>query len=325
MANIKQIAKIAGVSITTVSRVLNDHPYVSDEKRKRVLDAVEELNYAKNINAVHLLRGKTFTVGVMLPFINLPYFSTIIEGIGNEALAAGYHINLCQTNYDSKEELRVLEMMKMKQFDGMIICSRTSSWETIEPYAKFAPIISCEKIMHPLISSVYVNHYEGFRIGTEYLLHKGHSHIGVCLARENSANTMQRKQAFFDALHSSGKMVHKNWMFYQCYTMKDGSKVMQNILKMKERPTAIFAANDQVAAGLLTEAKKQGLRVPDDIAILGFDNHEVSEALEITTIEHPGLSMGFHAFSMFYKQIQNEQMTIDSKELSFRLIERQTV
>ena len=114
----------------------------------------------------------------MLPFINLPYFSTIIEGIGNEALAAGYHINLCQTNYDSIEEIRVLEMMKMKQFDGMIICSRTSSWEQIEPFAKFAPIISCEKMKHPLISSVYVDHYEGFRLGTAYLLNKGHEKSG---------------------------------------------------------------------------------------------------------------------------------------------------
>ena len=145
----KTNCKTAGVSISTVSRVLNNHPYVKEEKRKRVLDAVEELNYAKNINAIHLIKGKTYTIGVMLPFINLPYFSTIIEGIGNEALAAGYHINLCQTNYDSIEEIRVLEMMKMKQFDGMIICSRTSSWEQIETFAKFAPIISCEKCTTP--------------------------------------------------------------------------------------------------------------------------------------------------------------------------------
>ncbi|MDM5189931.1 LacI family DNA-binding transcriptional regulator [Bacillus sp. DX4.1] len=325
MANMKHIAKTAGVSITTVSRVLNDHPYVSDEKRKRVLDAVEELHYAKNINAIHLIKGKTFTIGVMLPFVNLPYFSTIIEGIGNEALAAGYHINLCQTNYDSIEEIRVLEMMKMKQFDGMIICSRTSSWDAIEPYAKFAPIISCEKMQHPLISSVYVDHYEGFHIGTEYLLQKGHERIGICLARENSVNTKQREQAFFDTLHEAGKRAQPNWMFYQCYNIHDGAQVIQRILKMKERPTAIFAANDQVAAGLLTEAKKQGLRVPEDLAILGFDNHEISEALEISTIEHPGLTMGARAFSLFHKQIQREQITGDSEELPFQLIERHTV
>ncbi|CAI8749020.1 MULTISPECIES: LacI family DNA-binding transcriptional regulator [Bacillus] len=325
MANIKQIAKTAGVSITTVSRVLNDHPYVSDEKRKRVLDAVEELNYAKNINAIHLITGKTLTVGVMLPFINLPYFSTIIEGIGNEALAAGYQINLCQTNYDSKEEIRVLEMMKMKQFDGMIICSRASSWEQIEPFAKFAPIISCEKMEHPLVSSVYVNHYEGFRIGTEYLLRKGHEKIGFCLARQNSINTKQREKAFSDALHTAQKRVQPDWMFYQCYNMQDGAKVLHSILNMKERPTAIFAANDQVAAGLTTEARKHGLRVPEDLAILGFDNHEISKALEITTIEHPGLTMGARAFSLFHKQIQAEQIIGSSEELSFHLIERKTV
>lgn len=325
MVNIKQIAKTAGVSVTTVSRVLNEHPYVSEEKRQRVLETVEELNYAKNVNAVHLLKGKTHTVGVMLPFINLPYFSTIIEGIGTKALEAGYRINLCQTNYDSIEEIRVLEMMKMKQFDGMIICSRTSSWEAIEPYAKFAPIISCEKLQHPLISSVYVNHYDGFRIGTEYLLQNGHERIGFCLARKKSVSTKQREQAFFDTLHAAGKRLHTDWQFYQCYTIQDGANVIQSILTMKNRPTALFAASDQVASGLLTEAKKQGLRVPEDLAILGFDNHPISEALEITTIENPGLAMGNRAFSLFYEQVQQEQITGTSEELPFRLIERGTV
>ncbi|ABS23134.1 MULTISPECIES: LacI family DNA-binding transcriptional regulator [Bacillus cereus group] len=325
MVNIKQIAQTAGVSITTVSRVLNDHPYVSQEKRERVLHAVEQLNYAKNINAIHLIKGKTFTVGVMLPFINLPYFSTIIEGIGNEALIAGYHINLCQTNYDSIEEIRVLEMMKMKQFDGMIICSRTSSWEQIEPYSKFAPIVSCEKLTHPLISSVYVDHYEGFRIGTNYLLNKGHTRIGVCLARRKSISTLQREKAFADVLQTAQRRVQPDWMFYQCYTMQDGAKVLQRMLNMKERPTAIFAANDQVAAGLVTEAKKQGLHIPEDLAVLGFDNHEVSKALEITTIEHPGLTMGARAFSLFHKQMQAEQITGYAEELPFHLIERKTV
>ncbi|MEH6889798.1 LacI family DNA-binding transcriptional regulator [Bacillus sp. JJ864] len=325
MVNIKQIAKTAGVSVTTVSRVLNEHPYVSEDKRQRVLETVEELNYAKNINAVHLLKGKTHTIGVMLPFINLPYFSTIIEGIGTKALEAGYRINLCQTNYDSIEEIRVLEMMKMKQFDGMIICSRTSSREAIEPYAKFAPIISCEKLLHPLISSVYINHYDGFRIGTEYLIQNGHEHIGFCLARKKSVSTKQREQAFFDTLHAAGKRSQTDWQFYQCYTIQDGANVIQSILAMKNRPTALFVANDQVAAGLLTEAKKQGLRVPEDLAILGFDNHPISEALEITTIEHPGLAMGNRAFSLFYEQVQQEQITGTSEELPFRLIERGTV
>jgi len=107
--------------------------------------------------------------------------------------------------------------------------------------------------------------------------------------------------------------------------MQDGAKALHSMLNMKERPTAIFTANDQVAAGLLTEARKNGIRVPEDLAILGFDNHEISEALEITTIEHPGLTMGALAFSLFHKQILGEQIIGNSKELPFRLVERKTV
>ena len=106
--------------------------------------------------------------------------------------------------------------------------------------------------------------------------------------------------------------------------MQDGAQLLHRIVNMKNRPTAIFTANDQVAAGLVTEARKQGLRVPEDLAILGFDNHEISKALEISTIEHPG-SMGSHAFSLFHKQMQSEQIIGNAKELSFHLIERDTV
>ena len=107
--------------------------------------------------------------------------------------------------------------------------------------------------------------------------------------------------------------------------MQDGAQLLHRIVNMKNRPTAILRRTHQVAAGLVTEARKQGLRVPEDLAILGFDNHEISKALEISTIEHPGLSMGSHAFSLFHKQMQSEQIIGNAKELSFHLIERDTV
>jgi DNA-binding LacI/PurR family transcriptional regulator len=178
---------------------------------------------------------------------------------------------------------------------------------------------------HPLISSVYVDHYEGFRLGTAFLLSKGHEKIGICLARKTSVNSIEREKSFADTLRREGKTVHPDWIFHQCYTMQDGAKILHRILNMKNRPTAIFTANDQVAAGLLTEAKKHSIRIPEDLAILGFDNHEISKALEITTIEHPGLTMGSRAFSLFHKQMQNEHIIGNSEELSFHLIERKTV
>ena len=105
--------------------------------------------------------------------------------------------------------------------------------------------------------------------------------------------------------------------------MQDGAKILHRILKMKNRPTAIFTANDQVRR--LNRGSKHGIRVPEDLAILGFDNHEISKALDISTIEHPGLTMGSRAFTLFHKQMQDEQITGSSEELSFHLIERRTV
>lgn len=159
MANIRDIAKLAGVSVTTVSRVLNGHPYVSEEKRQTVLEVVEKLNYSQNANAVHLSKGKTNIVGVILPYINHPYFDAMVGGIMEGALSHNYRVLLCQTNYNKNEEIKSLHMLKTKQLDGMIICSRSNEWEIIEQYATYGSMIACEGADNIGISSVSTNHY----------------------------------------------------------------------------------------------------------------------------------------------------------------------
>src|SRR5690606_1706614 len=124
MTNIKDLVKIAGVSITTVSRVLNNHPYVSDEKRRAVMEAIEATNYQKNINAVHLSRGKTNLIGVVLPFFDHPYFSLVLKGITNQAEKHNYKLVLFQTDYRKEREMEALQMLKQKLLDALIICSR---------------------------------------------------------------------------------------------------------------------------------------------------------------------------------------------------------
>ena len=170
MANIKDIAKMAGVSVTTVSRVLNDHPYVSEEKRKAVIEIVEKLNYSQNANAVHLSKGKTNIVGVILPYINHPSFDAMVGGMMEGALTHNYRVLLCQTNYNKKEEMKSLHMLKTKQLDGLIICSRANDWEMIEPYASYGTIIACEDNDISNISSVYTNHSAAFQLGMNHLI-----------------------------------------------------------------------------------------------------------------------------------------------------------
>lgn len=157
MANIKEIARIAGVSVTTVSRVLNNHPYVSEPKRAAVLQTIEQLNYTRNMNAVHLSTGRTGTVAVILPYINLYYFAIVMDGLAHEALLAQYRLILCQSNYDPDEELKVLEMLRNKEIDGVVVVSTALLPEVIEEYMEYGPVVTCqdngERRFHPFIWS----------------------------------------------------------------------------------------------------------------------------------------------------------------------------
>lgn len=325
MPNVRQIAKMADVSVSTVSRVLNGHPYVSEEKRKAVLDAVGRLNYTKNMNAVHLLKGKTNMAGVILPFVNHPYFSRLLEGISGEALKADYRLILCQTNYERERELRALELLKEKQIDGVIICSRTLGWEDIAPYCATGPVVACEKSGHPAISSVYIDHYASFEYGIRHLIAKGHRRIGYCTSRVNSSNSEIRRRAFRDTLHRAQIPVTESWMFHDCFDMEDGVEVARKLMELEERPTALLVTGDQVAAGIMAEAGRQGLVIPDDLAIIGFDNHPISRVLRITTIDNRLDETGSRAFRLLVDRITGSRNQADGIELPFRLISRSTV
>jgi DNA-binding LacI/PurR family transcriptional regulator len=325
MANIKQIAKMASVSPATVSRVLNNHPYVSDAKRKAVLDAVECLNYSKNLNAIHLSKGKTNIVGVILPFINHAYFSKLLEGISSEALNANYQLMLCQTNYDPNEELKALDMLKMKQVDAIIVCSKILQWEQIEPYSKFGPLVACEDAGKPTISSVYLDHYSSFRMGMQYLIDRGHTRIGICLGRANSVNSLKRIRAYKDTLKAIQEPLREEWIFYQCLNIEDGVGVVHKILEMNERPTALMVTSDQVAAGIIIEAGKKRIEIPHDLAIIGFDNQPIAKMFDLTTIDNQLFTMGSLAFQIAHDQIMKKTQAPENRELEFRLIERSTV
>ncbi len=325
MANIKDIAKMAGVSVTTVSRVLNHHPYVKEEKRTAVLQAIEQLHYARNQNAVHLVKGKTKMIAVILPYVNNPYFSTILEGVSAEALASGYHLILCQTNYHAEQEMDALNLLKTNQVDGVIILSRSSVWNEILPFTEFGPVVACEKADSQVISSVYVDHYRSFSLGMSYLVEKGHRRIGYCVGRKDSHNSLNRKRAYCDTLDSIGEPFREEWIFDQCLDIEAGVRVVHQLLAMKERPTALLVASDHTAAGIVTEARKQGLRVPEDLAVVGFDNQPIADILNLTTIEMPINQIGTCAFRILHQEIMGEIVEPKQQELPFRLVERSSV
>ncbi len=325
MANIKDIAKMAGVSVTTVSRVLNDHPYVSEEKRKAVIEIVEKLNYSQNANAVHLSKGKTNIVGVILPYINHPSFDAMVGGMMEVALTHNYRVLLCQTNYNKKEEMKSLHMLKTKQLDGLIICSRANDWEMIEPYASYGTIIACEDNDISNISSVYTNHSAAFQLGMNHLIEKGYKKIGYCTGRKLGPSSQKRFDVYKRQLQSIDEEVNEEWIFTECFTLEDGVRVAHKLKEMQHLPEALIVAGDEVAIGVMTEAEKLGIQVPEDLAIIGFDNQPISQVLQLTTIDQNLKEIGKKAFEMFYRQTNAESSKQEKVEIPYELVERSTV
>lgn len=315
MGNIHDIARIAGVSAATVSRALNGHPYVSDDKRAAVLKAAEQLHYEKNINAVHLAKGKTDTIGVILPFVSHPYFGFILGGIAAEAERQGYKLLIVQTNYDILQEIDALNMLKLKQVDGLIITSRECPIELIEDYSEYGRIVLCEALAHSHLSSVFVDQFKAFQTALSFFTQRGISRIGYTVLRAEGKSSLARKKAYEEQL----SRFHPEWVFDQALTIEDGTRIAGEWAAMTDRPNAMVITNDFVAAGFLLECRRLGFAIPEDVAIIGFDNHPLSGALDITTVELPLHELGTIAF----QQVLLKDVT--HHELPFRLIHRNSV
>ncbi|MGE7778491.1 LacI family DNA-binding transcriptional regulator [Peribacillus sp. NPDC097264] len=320
MTNIKKIAEYAGVSITTVSRVMNNHPYVSEEKRKSVLKAIEQLNYTRNINAVHLSKGKTHLIGVIIPYTNHPYYGAIIQGINKQANVLGYHIVIFQTQYEREKEIQALKMLQMKQLDGIIVCSRISEMKVLLEYHVYGPIILCEDTTQSEFSSISIDHYAAFSSALDYLVNKGYKKIGYSLGRKKSRNSSLRIKAFQDSMKKHHFISKEEWLFEGSYYIKDGERAFQEWVAMQDKPEAIIITNDDTAAGFIISAQKAGVKIPEDVAILGFNNDSISEMLDISTISLPLDSIGRMAVDLF-----EDPATIKHVKLGFSLITRKSV
>ncbi|WP_175988082.1 LacI family DNA-binding transcriptional regulator [Bacillus sp. Marseille-Q1617] len=319
MTNIRKIAQLAGVSVSTVSRVLNDHPYVKEDKKRKVMDAVKELNYIKNANAVHLSKGKTYSIGVVLPFLNLPYFGEVLQGIAGEALKHGYHLQIFQTDYEKDAELDAFHRLRMKEVDGLIITSRANSLDTLSPLMEGLNVVFCENL-HGVEKKVFINHYEAIRTAMDQLHSKGHTDIGLCLHRTFGTNSEERVRGFFDAAEAAGNEMREEWIFNECIHLQDGRDVVEQWVALEKKPSALIVTSDQVSAGIVSEAGRKGIRIPKDLAILSFDNHPISDVFDITSFEVPIRQMGEEAFKLFLEKGRSSPVILETA-----LHERETV
>ncbi|SDN59357.1 LacI family DNA-binding transcriptional regulator [Alkalicoccus daliensis] len=328
MATIKEVAAKTGLSPTTVSRVINNHPYVDANKRQIVLEAMEELGYVPNSSARRLRGQRTDTIAVIISRIVNPFFSHLIDAMEHVAAKEGYQLILCDSRLDKKRELQQLDLLKTKQVDGIILASLQNKWSVIEPFTKFGPIICCNEYdSNAKLPMVICDQEHGGYLGTRHLIEQGHKRIAYAGGTDRIELTRDRYRGFERAMKEADLAIDRALLFPSFYGIEDGKNIFQQIISMKQPPTAIFAGGDEVAAGIIREAKQFQYRVPEDLAVLGFDNQPLAELIDpgITTIDQPIKQMGTRAVELMVEMIkENHEVTYSKETLPLQLIKRES-
>ncbi|REJ07538.1 LacI family DNA-binding transcriptional regulator [Halobacillus trueperi] len=327
MATISDVAEKTGLSKATVSRVINNHPYISKEKRELVYKAMEELGYQPNPSARRLRGQLTNTIGVIVPRIVNPFFSYLVDAMEQVAYENNYQVLMFQSDEKKDKELYFLNLLKTKQVDGLIMTSIENDREVIESYTEYGPILFCNEYKSRSdLPVVRVDQAEAAYLGTKHLLDRGYRKIAYCTGGlfVEDGKDKDRNVGFQKALNDYNINVNTGWVFVNKHTIEDGKHVMKQIAEMRERPDAIFTGSDEIAAGVLMEAKALGMKIPEDLAVIGFDDQPIAEMIDpaLTTIRQPIKEMGTESVGMLLRLLKNHPLEQKHQELSVELVVR---
>ncbi|MFM8744179.1 MAG: LacI family DNA-binding transcriptional regulator [Cytophagales bacterium] len=331
---IKDIARELGISPSTVSRALKDHPDISVETKKAVNELADKLNYQPNIVALSLRQKKTNTIGVIIPELVHFFFSTVISGIEDVAHQAGYSVILAQSNESYPREMAHVKTLFNSRVDGMLIslARETTNFDHIESIAsKGVPIVFYDRMYNsPSSSKVIVDDYAGAKEAVNHLIEQGCKKIAHMVGAPTLIISKDRLRGYKDALTENGIAVDEK-LILPCDsgTFEEGKEVAHQLLNSKTHIDAIFTNNDPMAMGAMVAIKEKGLKIPADIAVVGFSNWFFGELMEpsLTTIDQPGFEMGQEAARLLIRQIERkdkeqEELPAETKVLKTRLIIR---
>jgi LacI family transcriptional regulator len=327
---IYDVAREAGVSMATVSRVVNNNPNVKPQTRKKVFEAIERLGYRPNAVARGLASKKTTTVGVVIPDISNSIFSEVARGI--EDIANMYHYNIILCNADKKKdkEIRVINTLLEKQVDGLLFMGGTVTDEHIQAFkTSSVPIVLCGTTTdNTSFPSVDIDHEAAAYDAVKQLTNNGHRRIGMISGTlQDPANGYSRYQGYKKALEENGISVQDDLVRIGNYRYESGVEVMKYFLELADRPTAIFAATDEMAIGAIHSAQDHGLRVPEDVSIISVDNARMASMVrpQLTTVAQPMYDIGAVSMRLLTKLMNKETVEISRVILPHEIITRKSV
>lgn len=329
-ATIKDIARKLNISISTVSRALRNASDVNSDTKNAVLALSEELNYQPNKLAVSLRQNQTHTIGVIVP--NLDYvIATMVKGIDEAALEAGYTVMVCQSNESFGREILNTRRLLDSLVDGFII-SVSSETKSFEHFKKIQerniPIVVFDRITPALVApSVRLDNEEGGFIATEHLLEQGYKRIAILAGPENLGISNSRMDGYLNALKKYKIKSDNNLIIHCDFNQDYAFFATQELLAMKKRPDAIFTISDRMAIGAMLAIKQKGLKMPQDIGLVGFNNEPVVSLVTpgISSVDMPSFEIGKVAAKLFIETMyHNEDMSNVEKILKPKLIIRES-
>ena len=305
---ISDVAREAGVSLMTVSRVINDKGEISPATRSHVLDVIERLGYRPSRIAQGLATQRTGTLGLIVPDIANPFFSDIARGAEDRARAAGHHILVCNADESPKRELSVLQSLEEKRVDGIVLCSSRLPDDALRSALTYHPavVLVNRRLPRAQVGTVMLDDEAGARSATQHLLQSGHRAVGFLAGPLASYSSRQRSKGYHVALAAAGAPYDPDWVRACSYEVQGGRDTARTLLTDHPELTALFCYNDLVAIGALRASADLGRRVPDDLAIVGFDDIPMAALVTpaLTTCRIRRHDLGSQAMSLLLDRIE---------------------
>jgi DNA-binding LacI/PurR family transcriptional regulator len=324
---IAQIAQIAGVSVPTVSKVLNSRADVALPTREKVERIIEEYGFVRNRAARALRKGKTGLVDLLLPRLDDEYYLPILEGVVQVLREAGTRLVLTSTDYQPEQEVRWIDTVTDHSTDGiLVVLPSDTAIEHLERSGLPFVLIHNQGGLLATAPSVRITSWEGGFVATTHLIQLGHQRIAYIGKTAPARDAIERIAGYRAALDAVGLTLDPQLQCDGDFTESDGYTATIALLELKEPPTAIFAGNDRQAAGVYRALHERSLSVPDQMSVVGFDNLPYTEIMNppLTTVHAPRLELGRTAASMLVRLINGEQLEMPRMVLPTHLVERQS-
>ena len=324
----REIANMAGVSVTTVSQILNNKgSRFSKETREKVMGIVDQYQYKPDFFASNIITRHSKTIGMIVPDVTDFFFSKVVEGVETYLNSLGYMILLCNSKHSVEQETQYVTELLHRSVDGIILATPNLLSEDHalkrQQRGSFPVVLIDRGINIREHGQLLVEEFEGASQAVEYLIANGHRHIGMLKETQGYYQLTERLAAYRSVLSKHGLPINENYIQMGELTLKGGYQAAKKVLENPE-VTAIFCGNDEMAVGAYQAVFEKGLRIPDDISVIGFDGLEISEYLapSLTTVYQPAFDIGFYAAKFLVEAIHGDAQKMPNKTFETTFVER---